>query len=49
MSIITDGMIEAFSNNLALKAKQKIALSPMLHHFGLKLNDDDSVVKNPEI
>jgi len=46
--MITDELIEAFSNDPDLKAKQKTALIMMLNHFGLKLDDDDSVVKNPE-
>jgi hypothetical protein len=47
--MITDEMIEAFSKDPTLKAKQKTALIMMLNHFGLKLDGDNSVVKNSEI
>lgn len=46
--MITEELIEEFTRNPALKEKQKQALIMLLNHFGLKLDEDNKVVKNFE-
>jgi hypothetical protein len=46
--MITDELIEAFTKDSVLQEKQKAALMLILNHFGLKLDEDDTIVKNPE-
>lgn len=46
--MITDQLIEEFTRDPVLQEKQKAALVLILNHFGLKLDEDDRIVRNPE-
>ncbi len=46
--MITDELIEEFTKDSVLQEKQKAALILILNHFGLKLDENDTIVKNPE-